>query len=340
MPRADHRNDRALMLLQRLPYVEPHVGLAPSLAQGNSFAVGLGTGAHLGQGLTDRGKGGERVAGITGFLDERVPECFAAAHAGRLSQRVQGIGACGFGVVGRGIRIKLRQGERDGGGPIDEADRALTRRRPEHRLPLRGELGERREDRGPRILRGVEQHGDGRLHAGMRGIGHQGVSLGSALDQHHSRIEPIKGGADQRRRAGPVVPHAEDVEPVIQGGSDHLAYGAVEIIPAVAASHHVFEVFLQRHEILHGVLDDGPTRLAAICAASTVPRPKWAASAQALSGRLRRDWLRTWIAAKSEGGAGRSKRNACPVRASAFRADLGSPKLESPGKTPPSNNRE
>src|SRR5262249_22643918 len=38
--------------------------------------------------------------------------------------------------------------------------------------------------------------------------------------------------------------------------SDHFTDRRVEIGPAVAATHDVLEIFLQRHRVLHRILDD------------------------------------------------------------------------------------
>ena len=73
--------------------------------------------------------------------------------------------------------------------------------------------------------------------------------IAAAPVERDARLTVLRPEGRQALGAGDALVHGRRLE--------HVADGDVEIRPAFARTHHVFEIFLQRHGVLHRILHHG-----------------------------------------------------------------------------------
>ncbi len=102
-----------------------------------------------------------------------------------------------------------------GGGQVAEPDLDGVPAGPDHRLPLRRVHRVRPEGGDLRLVPRIGQQRQRRLHALRRHPADQRIGIGRTLDQHRVGLVLLQRGQQRPRRAGTVVPDAEDPDGVV-----------------------------------------------------------------------------------------------------------------------------
>ncbi len=188
---------------QRGAHPPTHVGLAPGIERRRRGAL-----AHRGHRLADRVE--HRLA-VAAVLDEVLPPPLGVRLAGRggeVAERIDGWAATAPHHRHPVVAGRQREGERE----VDRLDDHVVLEGPAHRLPLRAEAGERREDRPLGLGDDVAEERHRRHQLGVGDPAQGVVGVGRRLDEHDVGRQGIEGPHDRTGRAGAVVADAEQVQ--------------------------------------------------------------------------------------------------------------------------------
>ncbi len=204
VPGAAHHGDVGVAGLDRSPDRATHVGLAAQLGPGRH-----GSGAHGCHRLGDGLEGDQAVAAV---FDHVLPPALSVGFAGccrKCAERIDRGVAVEQPVLAAGPR-----GQRVGEREVDRLDRDLVAVGPADRLPFRAEHRQRGEHGTSRVVDHVPEQRHGRFEPGV--LAHpseQRPGLGRRLDQHDRRAHLVERRQHRTRRARPVVPDPEQMQP-------------------------------------------------------------------------------------------------------------------------------
>lgn len=224
VPGAAHHG-RPVVRAPGLADPQPHMGLPQRVLGVAAVAVRLPDRGHR---LGQRREGGQRVPLplAAAVLDRVLPPALGVVVPRGLGEDGERVDPYG-GRVGAVTRSVLRtglgrlravrgpQGERVGGGQVDEADLRPRLGRPLDRHPLGRELGEGPEPGPGKLVHDVGEQRDGRAHRGVGGQRGERVGLRRALDEDGLRPVRVQRGPHRAGRTGAVVPYAQQYEVVL-----------------------------------------------------------------------------------------------------------------------------
>ena len=146
------------------------------------------------------------------MLDDVLPPALGIGLAGGRGERAERVGRRRRAAQQRRSR-RRRPARLTASGRSIASTVGAVGERPAHRLPLRAELGERREHGALGLGDDVAEQGDRRHEAGVADPAQRAVGIGRRLDEHDVGLQLVERAHHRARRARAVVADAEQVQP-------------------------------------------------------------------------------------------------------------------------------